>query len=243
MERLRFAAMAAALAVALPTGATQKMTSTRTPAAKQSAPARAPAAVTDVPLPPPPTLAARTTPVAWFGAGVGALSAFDVGKGVAFQLDYGLLRTPPTWRILTLEWHLVGAFSRPSGEKDLTTTVTSPGGQPVSVDAGQEKVKALLFEIVPTARVLWTATPGVAFFADGGLGLCQTVEKYDRSELFMGQSTRTDYVTGAVARLALGMAADVAPRWRVVFLPVAFSFQLGPKFSAYTPTLGVAYRL
>jgi len=238
LEKLRFAAFAAALAVALPAGATQKMPApvpTRAPAAKQAAPARAPAP--DVPLPPPPSQAAAAR-VSWFGAGVGAVRSFKVGNGITAQLDYGLLRTPPAWRVLTLEWHLVGAVSRPTGETDLTTTVA---GQ--SVAAGQEKVAALLVEVVPTARVLWRATPGVAFFADAGLGLCQTVEKYDRTEMFLGHSTRTDYVTGAVARLALGLAAEVSPRWRVLFTPAAFSLQLGPKFSAYTPTLGVAYRL
>jgi hypothetical protein len=174
---------------------------------------------------------------------VGAVSAFDVGKGIGVQLDYGLLRTPPSWRRFTLEWHLIAAFSRPTGAKDLSTTVTSPLGQTYTIGAGQEKVTALLFEAVPTARVLWNATRDVAFFADAGVGLCQTVEKYDRSEIFVGKSSRTSYVTGVAARAGLGLALDVASRWRVLFTPAALSLQLGPKFSAYTPALGVAYRL
>ncbi len=252
MKATMLAAAIAALGFALPTAAAQKTpppanagpAPSRTAAPATAPPARAPARIIDIPLPPPPTLATRVPRIAWFGAGVGGFSGFKVGKGEAFHLDYGLLRTPPAWRVLALEWHLAATFSRPTGDTPLTATVIPPfSTQPVTVDAGVEKVKALLFEVVPTARVLWTVAPRVAFFADGGLGVCQTVEKYDRSEMFAGHSTRTDYVTGAVARVGIGMAADLSERWRVVFLPAAFSFQLGPKFSAYTPTLGVAYRL
>jgi hypothetical protein len=121
--------------------------------------------------------------------------------------------------------------------------ILEAGFVPVTVDAGKETVEAYVFEVVPTARVRWNLTPGVAFFGDGGLGLCQTVEQYHRDEMFVGRSDRTDYVTGVVAYAGVGLSADVAERWRVVFKPVAFSLQLGPKFSAFTPSLGVAYRL
>jgi hypothetical protein len=247
LDRIRFAALAAALAAALPAGATQKLppTSTARPAAA-ARPTTPPAAAPLAPVAPgaPATSAASVARVAWIGGGVGAVSAFDVGKGVALHLDYGLLRTPRGWRKLTLEYHLAATFAMPAGETPLTATVAPPlGGPPVSVDAGEEKVSALLFEVVPTARVLWALRPGFALFADGGLGLCQTVERYERAEMFQGKRERTDYVTGGVARLGLGLAADVSERWRVVFEPVAFSFQAGPKFSAFTPTLGVAYRL
>jgi hypothetical protein len=246
LDRIRIAALAAALAAALPAGAAQKTPpSTARPAAAARS-ATPPAAAPLAPIAPgaPSTSAPPAARVAWFGGGVGAVSAFDVGKGVALHLDYGLLRTPRTWRKLALEYHLAATFAMPAGETSLTATVAPPlGGPPVSVDAGEEKVSALLFEVVPTARVLWTVKPGFALFADGGLGLCQTVERYERAEMFQGKRERTDYVTGGVARLGLGLAADVSERWRVVFEPVAFSFQAGPKFSAFTPTFGVAYRL
>lgn len=240
MRSAACAAVAAALAVAVPAHATQKMPP---PAAPRPAAANRPPPAA-VPLPPPPAAAAARARTTWFGTGIGALSAFDVGKGLAVSFDYGLLRTPPTWRKLALEWHLVTTLGRPTGETALTATVIPPlGFTPVQVDAGQESVKAFLLEVVPTARVLWTLSRGVAFFADGGLGLCQTMEKYDRSEMFLGRTQRTDYVTGVVAHLGLGLSADIAERWRVLFQPVAFSLQIGPKFSAFTPTLGVAYRL
>lgn len=250
--RLPLAAVALALALATPAAAAAA-------AQKATAPARTPGAATSAPSPAsvpsarPATLvapeASRARPApsvrtAWVGGAVGAISAFDVGKSVALQLDYGVLRTPPSWRRFDLEWHLVVAFARPTGETPLSATVIPPFGfTPVQVSAGQEQVTALLFEVVPTARFLWTVTQGVAFFADAGLGLCQTFESYDRSEMFNGRSTRSEYATGVVARIGAGLAADVAPRWRVVFEPLALELQLGPKFSAFTPTLGVAYRL
>jgi hypothetical protein len=244
LNQRRLAAIAAALAIALPARAAQKMTAPA-PAEKRPAPATRPARASVAPaqLPPPPAASSRPR-VAWFGASVGAVSAFDLGKGMGLTLDYGLVKTPPTWRKLALEWHLAATLARPTGETPLTTTVVPPTGfVPVTVDAGKETVEAYVFEVVPTARVRWNLTPGVAFFGDGGLGLCQTVEQYHRDEMFVGRSDRTDYVTGVVAYAGVGLSADVAERWRVVFKPVAFSLQLGPKFSAFTPSLGVAYRL
>ncbi|HEX9241942.1 MAG TPA: hypothetical protein VF875_05820 [Anaeromyxobacter sp.] len=180
----------------------------------------------------------------WLGVSMGMLSAFDVGDSLAVRLDYGVLRTPPSWRRFDLEWHLVVGLSTPSGKTELKTNVVPPGGTTaVEVSAGQEKVSAFLLEIVPTARVLFSVTRGVAFFADGGLGLCQSFESYERSEMFEGNSTRKEYATGFVVHTALGMAADLTPRWRLLLVPVAFSFQLGPKFSGFTPSFGLAYRL
>jgi hypothetical protein len=177
--------------------------------------------------------------VVWFGGAIGAVSG-----AVAAQLDVGVLRTPAAWSRFDLEWHVVAAFAAPKGNTQLTATVTPPlGAGSVQVNAGQEKKKALLFEVVPTARVLWTATRGVAFFCDAGVGVAQSIESYDRSEMFVGHSTHEEYATGFVVRLGGGLAADVTPRWRVVFEPLAFDLMVGPKFSSWTPTLGVAYRL
>jgi hypothetical protein len=135
-------------------------------------------------------------------------------------------------------------MSTPSGKTDLTGTVVPPSGVgSVQVSTGTEKVDAFLLEVVPTARVLYTVTRGVSLFADGGVGLCQTFEKYDRTEMYVGHSTRKEYATGLALHAALGLAADLAPRWRLLLVPVAFSLQLGPKFSGFTPSFGVAYRL
>jgi len=247
----RLSVFGAALALANPAAAAavQRTATPATPAAKQPASttstfARPPAAPAPAPTVAPPRPASLRADTAFFGAGIGAVSAFKTGKAISLSLDYAIVRTPAGWRKLDLEWHLVASFSRPTGDTELSGTVTPPySGTPVAVSSGSEELKATLFEVVPTARVLWTATPGVAFFAEGGLGLCQTLERYDRSEMFYGRSQRSEYATGFVARLGLGLAADVTPRWRVVLEPVAFDLQLGPKFSAFTPTLGVAYRL
>jgi hypothetical protein len=181
---------------------------------------------------------------AFVGGGIGALSAFGTGSSILLHLDYAVVRTPPSWRRLDLEWHVIAAFARPTGDKGLTAQVIPPfSTTPVQVNAGTEKVTALLFEVIPTARALWTPVQGVAFFGDAGLGLAQTFESYDRSEMYLGHSTRREYATGFVLRLGAGLALDVAPRWRVLFEPLAVDLMLGPKLSAWTPTLGVAFRL
>jgi hypothetical protein len=160
------------------------------------------------------------------------------------HLDYGVQRTPPGWGRFDLEWHLSGSFSLPAGETTLTTTVVPPGGPgPVTINSGKEKLDAVLVEVVPGARIRWNATSKLAFFGDVGLGLVQSAESYDRNEMFAGHSTHKEYATGVVVRLGVGLAADVAPRWRVLLEPLAMDLMLGPKFSGWIPTLGVAYRL
>lgn len=251
-RRTWLAAAAAAVALAgTPAGAAPKAAPQRpaekTPAATP-APAPRPTPAKAIPLPPPPVPAqaqdAGPRPrIAWLGGSVGALSAFDLGRSVALHVDYGILRTPSTWQRLDLEWHLVASFAMPAGETPLTATVVPPGGPlPVQVAAGQEKLSAVMLEVVPTARVLWTVGK-VSFFGDAGLGLAQTLESYDRSELFVGRSRHREYTTGFVLRLGGGLAAEVRPRWRLVLSPLVFDLMLGPKFSAWTPNVGVAYRL
>jgi hypothetical protein len=182
--------------------------------------------------------------VAWLGGSLGALSAFDTGSSFAMHVDYGIPRTPPGWGRFDLEWHLAASFSLPAGETGLTATVTPPGAPgPVTISSGKETLDAFLVEVVPTARVRWNATSKLAFFGDAGLGLVQSFESYDRNEMFTGHSTHKEYATGLVLRLGVGLSADVAPRWRVVFEPLAMDLMLGPKFSGWMPTLGVAYRL
>ncbi len=237
-------AAAVALALASPARAATK-TAAPKPAEKAPAAAASPARATFVPLPPPPRMASASAGrVSWFGGSIGALSAFGTGTSILAQIDYGVLKTPPGWNRFDLELHVLSSFAAPAGEKSLGGSAMPPVGPgPIPVNAGQEKVTSLLFQVVPTARVLWTATRGVAFFGDGGLGLVQTFESYDRSEMFMGHSTHNEYATGFVLHLGAGLAADVAPRWRVVLAPLAFDLMVGPKFSSWTPTLGVSYRL
>ena len=223
-------------------GATAARSPGATPGATQlAASSRAPGALGPGASAPASSSTAGT---AWLGLSVGALSAFDVGQSLSMQVDYGVVRTPASWRRFDLEWHLVLGFSAPSGKTDLTTTVVPPGGYgAVAVSSGTEKVSALLFEIVPTARLHYNVSRGFSVFADGGLGLCQSLESYDRTEMYVGHSTWKESATGLELRTALGMAVDVTPRWRLLLVPVGFTLQLGPKFSGFTPSFGLAYRL
>jgi hypothetical protein len=203
-----------------------------------------------VPLPPPPPGTARIAAApasggSWLGLTVGPFLGFDRGQSIAGQIDYGFERTPPGWSRLQLEWHLVVAFARPSADTKLTRTEYLPTYPPTyrQVSAGSEQATALVAEIAPTARLRYPLASGVALFADGGAGLVQTVEKYERDVTFVGASTTTKNVTGLSLRAALGLSVDLSERMRLVFEPVAFDLLLGTDYSAFTPNFGVAYRL
>lgn len=199
-------------------------------------------AATEIPLPPPPPgthLARRDSTV---GVAVGPWAAFRTGKSVALHLDYGFPRTPPGWRRVGLELRLSAMVARPTEETPLTRTVIPPFGLPVEMDAGVEDTRVWLVEVVPTARLRLPVGTGFALFADGGVGLAQTIEKYDRIEMYRGHVEEKQNVTGLVVRVGAGLALDVGERVRLLFQPLALSFHVGPKFSGYAPSLGVAYR-
>jgi hypothetical protein len=48
---------------------------------------------------------------------------------------------------------------------------------------------------------------------------------------------------GLLLRLGAGVAWDATERLRLVFHPLAVSAELGSDWSAFTPSLGVAFRL
>jgi hypothetical protein len=233
LRRAAFAALARRLALALALAA-------------PAAPARA----ADVPLPPPPAGTARlgAAPAAdgtWVGLSVGPFAAFDRGQSFGAQLDYGFDRTPPSWQKLRLEWHLVLAAARPTADTLLTRTEVVGVYPPMyqQVPAGSEHATALVAEIVPTARVVYPVVPGFSFIADGGVGVVQTVEKYERDETFVGASKTTKNVTGLSIHAGLGVAVDLGARTRLVFQPVALAFLAGTDYSAFTPNIGLAFRL
>jgi hypothetical protein len=248
---LAAAAAAAALVAAQPAGAQpRKEPATRTAprATPASVPAAAPAALAAkpaaTPLPPPPAAASpRPRRVGTLAVSAGPWAGFDLGESVAIQVDYGFLRTPQTWTKLELEVRLAVMIAHPTGDTAFTTVVVPPYGTPVEVSSGAEKMSAWVIEAVPTVRLRLPVNPKFALFADGGLGVAQTIESYEREEMYLGESERTQNVTGLVLRLGAGMAFQLSERTRVVFLPLALSIQLGPDFSAFAPTLGVAYRL
>jgi hypothetical protein len=210
----------------------------------------APALAADVPLPPPPpgTTRLATSPDpggAWLGVSVGPFAAFDHGQSVGGQIDYGFERTPSSWRRLQLEWHLVVAAARPSADTSLSRTEVVPTFPPTyrQVPSGTQQATALVAELVPTARLRLPVVPGFAVFADGGVGVVQTVEKYQRDEMFVGASTTRKNVTGLSLRAGLGMSVDLGARTRLVFEPIALGFLVGTDYSAFTPNIGLAFRL
>jgi hypothetical protein len=235
-------------AVATPARATAPATPpaaapARTPAA---APLRAtPPAAAPLPLPPQPAAAvAPEARVGWLTLAVGAWAGFDLGQSLGAQVDYGIERTPPSWTRLGLEYHLSVMGSRPTDETDLTRTIVQPyyPYQATSVPAGVESTEAWVVEVALSARARLPFEK-FALFADGGVGVAQTVERVERDEMFEGTTVSTENVTGLVLKLGAGMSFDLGARTRLLLVPVALSVQLGPSYSAYTPYLGLSYRL
>ncbi|HSD22606.1 MAG TPA: hypothetical protein VLC54_21320 [Anaeromyxobacter sp.] len=219
-------------------------------AAALAAAPRAGAQPAAVPLPPPPpgtTLVVPATSPArgagWVGLAAGPYAAFERGRSIALVLDYGIPRAP--WGRLEVEWHLAIVAANPGEETGLNRLQPSPGyGVPaMTVPSGVENASALVIEVVPMARLRYPIVPGFGLVIDGGVGVCQTFERYERDEMFVGRSEQSKNVTGVVLRAGLGVAVDFTPRLRLLFEPVAFSAQLGADYSGFTPLLGLAYRL
>lgn len=212
-------------------------------------PALAQPAPTAVPLPPPPPGTTLVAPEAapngggWFGVAAGPYAAFERGRSFALVLDYGIPGAP--LGRFDVEWHLAVVAASPSEESGLSRLQPSPGfGVPaMSVPSGIEEASALVLEVVPMARLRYAFVPGFALVVDGGVGVCQTFERYERDEMFVGRSEESKNVTGVVLRAGLGVAVDFTPRLRLLFEPVALSAQLGADYSGFTPLLGLAYRL
>lgn len=206
-------------------------------------------APTAVPLPPPPPGTTLVAPPAapdgggWFGVAAGPYAAFKRGRSFALVLDYGIPRAP--LGRFDLEWHLAVVATSPSEESGLSRLQPSPGfGVPaMSVPSGIEEASALVVEVVPMARLRYAFVPGFALVVDGGVGVCQTFERYERDEMFVGRSEESKNVTGVVLRAGLGVSVDFTPRLRLLFEPIALSAQLGADYSGFTPLLGLAYRL
>jgi hypothetical protein len=257
----RIATACAALLVFAPAWAQKKPAATApappgspavaVPASSRTSTAVAPAGAT-IPAPgsrleaasvPPPPGARLHGRDRWIAVSPGGFSA-DLGKSVAVQVDYGQDRTPPGWRKLRLEWHLAVMVARPSDETPILRVTTPPGSlYPVQEPAGVETVRAYVVEVAPAARLRLPFAEKLGVFVDAGAGLCQSIEEYEREETFVGRSVRTQNVTGIVLRGAAGITFEATERLRVLFVPIALSHQIGPGFSAYTPSIGLAYRL
>jgi hypothetical protein len=212
-------------------------------------PASAQSRRADVPLPPPPVGTTRVEPVladpapsrgpSWIGLSVGAFAAFDRGQSPAVDLDYGFARTPSGWTRWQLEWHLAVSAARPTDE----TVITRLDAGGASLVSGFDKATVFVAQVVPYARVRYPFVPGFALVVDAGAGVVQTIEKYEHQETFVGASTQTKNVTGLSLRAGLGVSVDLSERTRLVFEPLAYALLLGTDYSAFTPTIGLAYRL
>lgn len=210
------------------------------PAAAPSTRSAAPAAI---PAAPAPAAAPVGPRVGWLSAAAGLWGGFDAGQGPAVVVDYGYLRTPRFWGGGDLELHVSASLGRASQDTRLTTSVPQPIGPPLTLPAGVEEQSAWIVEVVPFARLRLPVGVKTALLVDGGVGVSQTVESYERDELYAGRTETTQNQTSLVVHVGGGMTFDLSQRARVVFVPLAISLQLGTGFSAYVPTLGLAYRL
>ncbi len=238
------AALAAALVLALPAHAAQKKVSPRP--ARTPAPAVAPppaeAAPAVQPGPPADATALRASPGgSSIGVGIGYWSGSKVGKGAALTVDYGLVRTPPSWQRLELEWRLAIMFARATEKNSLSQLVAA--FPPTYLATGYEKTSAYVIEIAPTARVRLALGPTFALFVDAGVGIAQTMDTYERDEMYVGRTVKKENVTGLVVRGGAGLSWDASPGIRVMLIPLMGSLEVGPKYSAFEPTLAVAFRL
>ena len=231
MEKMRFAAIAAALAVALPAGATQKMPApvpTRSPAAKQAAPARAPAAPVVAPEPAPePAAAPEPADDGWT---VGPVLGFEFGMG---DLEYDAVKiridAQHAIRQLSPEATLsfVGSLSvaHPSGNKTIPVVIDPFFGV---VETAKFEWDANVFELVPAARVTYVASSKVSFYADGGLGLAYTAAHVYVPPLAAG--LKPDLVedgVGGVLRLAGGLVFTPSRSLRVAIEAVGLNVRFG----------------
>ncbi len=205
----------------------------------------APALAAEVPLPPPPP-GTRLLPsrAAWLAVSTGPFAAMDQGSSAALTLDYGFASSRQPVQGADLEWHLVVVGAAPGYDAALViATPAFPGGPAVPTVVGASKRSAWVVQAVPTARLRRVLAPGFAIFADGGLGLGLAWDETVDDEAFVGRTTTSRATVGLVARLAAGVAWDATERLRVVFHPFAISAELGSDWSAFTPSLGLAFRL
>ncbi len=226
MEKMRFAAIAAALAVALPAGATQKMPASapsRAPAAK-APPARTPAAPV---AQPEPAAAPETPDEDWK---VGAALGFEFGLG---DQEYDAVKVridaQRAIRQLSPETTLsfVGSLSiaHPSGKETVPVVVDPFFGV---VESATVEWDANVFELVPAARLTYFASPKVSFFADGGLGLTYTAARLYIPQVAGG--LKPDLVSdgvGGVLRLAGGLVFTPSRAFRVAIEAVGLNIRFG----------------
>jgi hypothetical protein len=205
----------------------------------------APAPAAEVPLPPPPP-GTRLLPsrAAWLAVSAGPFAATDQGSSAALTVDYGFASALQPVAGADLEWHLLVVGAAPGYDAALTATAPAfPGGPAVTTVVGTTERNAWVVQVAPTARLRRALAPGLAVFADGGLGLGLAWDETVDDQAFVGRTTTRRATVGLLLRLGAGVAWDATERLRLVFHPVAVSVELGSDWSAFTPSFGLAFRL
>jgi hypothetical protein len=227
---IRLAALAAAIAAAHPAAAQRASPSaSRTPRgaaapAVPSAPVAAPAAA------PAPAAHEYGEPAPEWR--VGPALAYEFGMG---DLDYG----GPQLRI---------EASRVVRRVSPLTTVSFVGSFSVTHAAGDEEIPILVasfpvpvlrsatiewdanvFELVPTARVTYSASPKIAFFADGGAGLVYSAGRVHLppQAASLPESEVLSDGVGGVVRLAGGLVFTPSPALRLSVQAIGLDLRFG----------------
>jgi hypothetical protein len=105
---------------------------------------------------------------------------------------------------------------------------------------------ANVFELVPAARVVWAASPNVAFYGDGGLGLAYTVARatLPSSLAALGVKSPEEDGLAAVLRLGAGALWSPTPSLRVGLEALGLQLRFGNGVgSAYTLVASLSHRL
>lgn len=193
----------------------------------------------DVPLPPPPAgtslssygPSGRTFKVAFLG---GFLAQGEIGSP-SLAVDVGMVATPAKWKKVQLEWHLPVSVARPHWEGFLYDAS--------GFDSGTTEDTVWLGEALAAGRLLLPVAPGLALYAQAGVGLAFTSEEHVEDETFVGVTTDRKLTLAPSVQAALGLTYELGERLDVVFQPVAIGRRAESDESTFSALWGLSYRL
>jgi hypothetical protein len=245
LERIRFAALAAALIAALPAGATQKMPAPAPAAARPPSPSAArPAPTTPAPAPTTPAPADddalspewRIGPALGFEFGMGDQD-YSAAK-IRIDAQRAIRRVSPQ---TTLSFVGSLGMAHASGSEDIPVVVDPFFG---IVQTATIEWDANVFELIPAARITHVATPQVSFFADGGLGLVYTAARTFVPSASLGAIDLVDDGIGGVLRLAGGIVIAPSPALRIHLEAVGLHLRFGDgPGTAFNLVASISHRL
>jgi hypothetical protein len=257
LDRIKFAALAAALATAVPAGATQKMppppTARQQPSSSAAAPARAPAAPAAPVASPAAAAPAAARPTALESTDapapewrVGPALGLEFGMG---DQDYSAVKirieAQRPVRLLSPATTLsfVGSLgmAHASGNEDVVVSVDPFFG---IVQTATVEWDANVFELIPAARITHVATPRISFFADGGIGLVYTAARSFVPSSTLGQLDLVEDGVGGVVRLAGGIVIAPSPALRIHLEAVGLHLRFGDgPGTAFNLVASISHRL